>query len=178
MKKVLISAFMPFNNNANNYSVEVLNYINDEFFKIDRKIINVVYDMSFLELEQENLNKYDLIIALGEARSRNELMVENKAKNISSCSLKDNSGVIKCNEIIDNNAPLELESNINFDLFKDLSIISYDAGKFVCNNLYFHLLLKYPGKSLFIHIPECNNNKEEYQKHANTICQIIRRILS
>lgn len=178
MKKVLISAFMPFNNNVNNYSVEVLNYINDEFFKIDRKIINVVYDMSFLELEQENLNEYDLIIALGEARSRNELMVEYKAKNISSCSLEDNNGVIKKDAIIDTNLPFELESKIDFDLFKDLAKISYDAGKFVCNNLYFHLLLKYPYKTIFIHIPECNNSKIEYKKHANTICEIIKRILS
>ena len=53
---------------------------------------------------------------------------------------------------------------------------STDAGKFVCNNLYFHLLIHCQNKALFIHIPECNDNIENYQKHAKTIEQIIQTI--
>ena len=79
--KVLVTAFKPFNNFNNNYSSEVLNYIKD----VDKLIIDVNYDKSYLEiLDSYDLNDYDLVIALGEARMRKELTLELSAKNISS----------------------------------------------------------------------------------------------
>ena len=38
-----------------------------------------------------------------------------------------------------------------------------DVGKFVCNNLYFHLLENFQDKTLFIHIPDCYNDENEYK---------------
>ena len=68
--KVLISAFKPFNKANNNYSYEVLKHINN----VDKILIDVVYDECFKELTNHyNLDNYDLIIALGEARSRSVL---------------------------------------------------------------------------------------------------------
>ena len=94
---VLVTAFKPFNDQKLNYSQEVLSYIDN----VDKLIIDVVYDECYLHLKnRKNLNTYDLIIALGEARSRNELTLEVQAKNISSCSLKDNKVTLKKDEII------------------------------------------------------------------------------
>ena len=44
MKKILISAFTPFNNKENNYSQEVLGYIESQKYHIDKVIVDVIYD--------------------------------------------------------------------------------------------------------------------------------------
>ena len=168
--KVLVTSFTPFYKSINNYSTEVINFIEN----VDKITIDVVYDKCYLDiLNSFDLDSFDLIIAMGEARMRNELTLEIQAKNISSCSIADNSGVIKQNEVIDNSMEEVIQTKVDIDKVKDLITFSYDAGKFVCNNLYFHLLKNYPHKSLFIHIPNCNDNVEEYKKHAKTINNII-----
>ena len=170
--KILLSAFKPFNNSLNNYSEEVLKYIDD----VEKIVLDVLYDKSYETLSNNyNLDEYDLIIALGEARSRQVLTIEVQAKNISSCSLKDNSGVIKQNEKIIANGEEIINTKVDIKKYENIIEFSYDAGKFVCNNIYYHLLYNYPNKSLFIHIPECNNDNNNYIKHANVIKEIIKK---
>ena len=171
--KVLVTAFKPFGNKINNYSEEVIKYIKN----VDKVILDVCYDKCYIDLKNaHNLDEYDLIISLGEARMRSILTLETTAKNISSCSLQDNSGTIKKDEKIVNNEVNELHTLVNLDNIKNIVELSHDAGKFVCNNLYFNLLNNYPNKSLFIHIPECNDLCDNYIKHANTINHIINNI--
>lgn len=171
---VLVTAFKPFNNESLNYSEEVLRYINN----VDKLVIDVVYDECYLQItKQKNLKKYDLIIALGEARSRNELTLEVQAKNISSCSLKDNKGNLKKDEIINPLVEEFLKTKVDISKCKNDITFSFDAGKFVCNNLYFHLLEEYPTKSIFIHIPSCFNQEDMYKNYAKKIENIIAKIL-
>ena len=100
--KVLVTAFKPFNNAKNNYSIEVLNHLSG----VDKLIIDVKYDACYLEIiNKYNLNEYDLVVAMGEARMRGELTLETQAKNISSCSIPDNSGALKKDEVIFNDSP-------------------------------------------------------------------------
>lgn len=172
--KVLVTAFKPFNKSPNNYSIEVLKYIEN----VDKMILDVIYDESYNELNRtNNLNEYDLIIALGEARNRNDLMLEVKAVNLSDCKITDNQGTLKTNEVIDGNFSDSLNTKVNIKLVEEEILFSNDAGKFVCNNLYFHLLSNYPEKSLFIHIPECNNDITLYKKYALKIKKIINLLL-
>ena len=171
--KVLVTGFKPFNNNYNNYSSEVLQFINN----VDKLIIDVKYNQCYLEImRQVDLEKYDLIIALGEARKRKVLTLEKLAKNIMDCSLADNSGQIKKNQLISDHGPNEIMTKVNLNGMEDLVEFSHDAGKFVCNNLYYHLLLNHGHKALFIHVPECDNNIDNYLKYAKTIEQIIKKI--
>ena len=172
--KVLVTGFKPFNKSSNNYSLEVLNYIDD----VEKLIIDVVYDKCYEEiLENYNLDEFDLVVAMGEARMREVLTLEIEAKNISSCSLPDNSGLVKQNEVINQKLPNVLKTMVDVSGVSELVQFSYDAGKFVCNNIYFHLLENYPSKSLFIHIPNCHDDTEEYKKYAKTINKIIKTIL-
>lgn len=168
--KVLVSAFKPFYKANNNYSIEVLNYINN----VDKCIIDVIYDECFEELKiNRNLEEYDLIVSLGEARSRSVLTIEKYAKNVSSCSISDNSGIIKQNQKINTDGKDLLETLVDLNKCSDLVELSEDAGKFVCNNLYYHLLEKYPNKSVFIHIPNCNDDIVKYKEYARRIEEII-----
>lgn len=172
--KVLVSAFKPFGKCSNNYSEEVIKYINN----VDKIVLDVCYDKCYLDLSNNyNLENYDLIISLGEARMRSVLTLETTAKNISSCSLPDNLEIIKKDSKIVDNEIKEIKTLVEVDKVTDIVELSNDAGKFVCNNIYFHLLTNYPTKSLFIHIPECNNEENNYIKYANQISEIIKNIL-
>ena len=168
--KVLVTAFKPFNKATNNYSIEVLNYIDN----VEKRIIDVVYDECYYCLKEElDLNSYDLIIALGEARSRSELTLEVQAINKSSCTIADNKGVYKVDEEIYPGESQVIKTKVNVELCKDLVSFSDNCGKYVCNNLYYHLLRNYPDKSLFIHIPNCNDDEKMYKNIAHMIKKII-----
>ena len=168
---VLVTAFTPFNKASNNYSMEVLNHIDG----VDKLVLDVLYDNSYLELKKtKNLDNYDIIIAMGEARMRNELTLETRAKNISSCSLPDNSGTVKKDEKIIASLGDFLETKVDLEEVENLVTLSFDAGKFVCNNIYFHLLADYPEKALFLHIPNCHDSEEEYKNIAIKIKEIIK----
>lgn len=173
MKKILISAFLPFNKKENNYSAEVLRFVESSSVDIDKTIIDVVYDKCFCDLSLHGFDNYDFIIALGEARMREAITVERRARNISSSSLPDNSGAVKSDEVILAGAPEYIESGLDFDKISGIAEISLDAGKFVCNNLYFHLLSYDAKKTLFIHVPECHNDEEKYKICAEKIAKII-----
>lgn len=171
--KVLITAFKPFNKMRNNYSMEVLEYLDG----VDKLVIDVLYDRSYNEIEETcNLEKYDLIIAMGEARIRKELTIEVLAKNIANCRIADNEGTLKKYEEIISGGKKELYTKVDLSKISDFVRLSQDAGTFVCNNVYYHLLLNYPEKSLFIHIPECNNDEKMYKEYALTIKQIINKL--
>ena len=132
--KVLITAFTPFNKMPNNYSSEVLKYITG----VDKIILDVVYDESFKKLNSAfNLSEYDLLISMGEARMRKELTIEKRAVNLSSCSLADNFGVIKKDELIVLNSDEYLYTKLPIE--ESGIEISNDAGRFVCNNIYYHV---------------------------------------
>lgn len=168
--KVLVTCFEPFNKQNINYSYEVLKRLNN----VDKVVLDVIYDECYYQLkEQYELEKYNLIIALGEARSRNVLTIEKQAINLSSCSLPDNNDVIKQNEKIINNGKDIIVTKINYNLLKEIGELSDNAGKFVCNNLYYHLLNDYVDKSLFVHIPNCNDDSEKYNEYAKKIERII-----
>lgn len=89
--------------------------------------------------------------------------IRSRAQNLSSCSLKNNNGILKENEVINEKLPVFLGTNIQINKCKNDITFSYDVGKFVCNNLYFHLLENFQDKTLFIHIPDCYNDENEYK---------------
>lgn len=172
--KVLVSAFKPFNNQYKNLSIEVLKYINN----VDRAVLDVVYDNCYKELSSNiDLDKYDLIVALGEARKRNVLTLETKAYNLDNCSLKDNNDVLKTNSIIYKDGKDVLDCNVNLKALGELVELSSDPGRFVCNNLYYHLLYNHPNKSIFIHIPGCDEKEETFYKLAKDIENIINKLI-
>lgn len=168
--KVLVTAFEPFNNMKNNYSQEVLKYIED----VDKLVVDVVYDQCYQNIINSfDLDSYDLIISMGEARMREELTLELSAQNLSSCSLPDNLGNLKKDEEIMPSGELILHTKVDLSkVFEEIKF-SNDAGKFVCNNLYYHLLANYSTKVLFIHVPECHDDEKMYQKLAAKIQKII-----
>lgn len=170
--KVLVTAFKPFNKEEKNHSEEILKHIEN----VSKIVLDVCYDKCYSDLKGEfNLDEFDLIIALGEARNRKEMMIERYAYNVSTCKIPDNLGVLNNDKTIINGGKDILETSLNIDKFEDKIKVSTDPGRFVCNNLYYHLLYNYPSKSLFIHVPNCIEN--EYLSYALAIMEIIKTLI-
>ena len=77
---------------------------------------------------------------------------------------------IKNEKIKDGNEVLK--TTVDISKCTDIVTLSFDPGRFVCNNLYYYLLSDYPNKAIFIHIPNCQH-ESEYQKYAKQIEKII-----
>ncbi|MFA6842970.1 MAG: hypothetical protein WCR33_01045 [Bacilli bacterium] len=175
--KILISAFAPFDGRKTNASAEVLELLNmDNLTKI---ILPVTYNESFqiLEKEIERIHP-QMVICLGEAINREYITVERIAINCMDSSIPDQAGVKY------QGTPIKRgEDGIfsTFDLSKiDKKNISYSAGTYVCNNLFYNLMSYTTCKNLsikagFIHIPSLTIYKN-YSNVAKELLAIINKI--
>lgn len=164
--KILISAFKPFNNETINPSLLIADELINQFKKHQIKVLhlNVEYNNDSVKLIKEIQNFHpDYVICLGQAGGRSKVSLEYFALNMQSASIKDNNEVfISHNEIIPNGKEA-YKSNIDLiDVVKHIDneylTISYNAGTFICNEIYYNALKyiddnKLDTKCVFIHIP-------------------------
>ena len=152
--KVLVSAFTPFHKREINASSEVLKLLPEAFEKI---ILETSYEKSYkaLGLKFDDYRP-DVLIMLGESSKCDEVVVEKIALNYAHAEIADNDDDLKRNEPIVSSLPLAIETKVDLCALEKISRISYHAGTYVCNYLYFKMLLhtqKTSCKTLFIHIP-------------------------
>lgn len=165
MKKVLISAFEPFGGLKQNSSLLVqhdlkLIYENIEISKV---ILPVLYKTAFekllLKIEKE---KPDIVLCMGQAGGRQKLTVERIAVNINNGKIADNEGTLKTDEIIMNSAPNAYFTNLPYrtmiDAGNDKVVISYSAGTYICNDIFYRLMNYIKTTDLdikggFLHLP-------------------------
>ena len=163
--KILISAFKPFNNETINPSLIIAEKIAKNYNEKIKVIpLNVEYNNDSIKLINE-IKTYepDYVFCLGQAGGRSKIALEYFALNMQSASIKDNIEVfISHNEIIKDGKEA-YKSNIDLlDVVSSLKnerlTISYNAGTFICNEIYYNSL-KYiyennlNTKCVFIHIP-------------------------
>ena len=160
--KVLITGFHPFNNESINPSLEAIKLLPDKIgdFELIKQDVEVSYDKSFNTVK-ELIDEYhpDYILLVGEAGRRKSVTIEKVAINYIDSNIKDNDGVlIKHSKIYDTDiyayfTTLDLVSIK--DKVKDIEI-SYSAGTFVCNYLFYKTLDYTKGTNTkvgFVHVP-------------------------
>lgn len=155
--KVLYTCF----NGINNSSKVLLDCIDAS--SNDKLYLKNSFNTSVEQLKNKiNENKYDLIVSFGQAPlEKNTIKIETKATSYSDYYETDYEYTLLKEKI----------KQENYDV-----IISKDAGKYLCNNIYYNGLKYIKGnhlkcKMIFIHIPKLNNikNVEELAsvfKHA------------
>ena len=173
--KVLLTAFEPFRGRVKNGSEEILNILEEKNIpEVQYVKVPVSYDEAFKAVEKRILiEKPDFIIALGESQ-REALYFEALAFNQMHSKSSDNSGQIYELMTIDQQKSWILESHWNINelngFFKESPYpfdISFHAGTYVCNRLYFDLLVneeKYKYRACFIHCPlykSCEETKAQ-----------------
>ncbi len=167
--KALISGFEPFGTLAVNASWEAARLVSDDIggdLTVKKLCLPVEYDRCWQLLADEIARLTpDIVLCLGVAASRRVITPEYVAVNVKNSAQPDNAGRIFSYEPIVEEGESALYTGL--PLPQVLSAIhavglpaapSFDAGAYVCNNLFYHLMyhIKYSERPFcggFIHLP-------------------------
>jgi pyroglutamyl-peptidase len=168
LMKALITSFEPFNGEPINPGYEVTQQLpkNIESCTIITAQLPTSFYSSIVTLETLlNEHQPELVICLGLAGGETEIRFEKVAINLNEARIPDNSGNQPCDESIEKDGPTAYFSNLplksmvtNLAQIGIPSHISYTAGTYVCNHIFYGLMhlieTEYPMiKGGFIHIP-------------------------
>lgn len=167
MKRVLISGFGPFLGNTTNPSQLVCEGV--PALKIDGlELHSVVLPVTFEEAPQILINhiqqiRPDLVISLGLASERTQIEIEKVAINFRNATGADNSGRVATDEKIDTNYSEAYFTTLPYlkwlEIMKENGVsskLSLSAGSYVCNEVFFRLMIEAQQSSFkagFIHLP-------------------------
>ncbi len=158
--KILVTGFKPFLGEKINPSELILNKINH--LNIQKIILPVEFKSAFEILKTEIINqKPDYVIMLGQASGRKNISFEKIGLNWIQSAHPDESGLKPHIGVIDPSQSLALMTKFPVDeIYQKLKSqnlpveISFSAGAYVCNNLYFKVLSEFSElKSVFVHVP-------------------------
>lgn len=170
--KILVTGFKPFLGEKINPSQILAENISAEISGVSCCVLPVEFQSAFEQLiNKTKNNQFDFIILLGQAAGRSKISLEKIALNWLQTEHADESGVKPVTGFIFENRDLALMTEFPVDeVYESLKAegypveISFSAGTYVCNNLYYKCLaenLKAP--VVFIHVPLC----EEQIKFQN-----------
>lgn len=167
--RVLVSAFEPFDGQAENASWQGVRLIGGESIAgaaVEMVLLPVLFGTSFDRLWAEvEKRRPDLLLMVGEAGERTEICVERIACNLQDASIPDNAGSQPRGAPVIAEAPHEYSVPLPVEVIAAAvaaagipARISDNAGRYVCNDLYYrvqHRLSAEPGQlpALFVHVP-------------------------
>lgn len=178
MSSILLTGFKPFLGDPTNPSELLCREIKMPY--VTNQILPVDFNQAFLQLQATvDKNSFDYIIMMGLGTGSTRLRLEKVGLNWNESVHADEAGYTAPSEKIDADSPMSLMTSFPVnEIYAKLSKqnypidISFSAGSFVCNNLYYKTLKAYPGiKSIFIHVPAENIIRIEWQ------VEVIREIL-
>ncbi|MFC1801389.1 hypothetical protein ACFLZB_02915 [Nanoarchaeota archaeon] len=154
MKDIIITGFQPFGSARYNPTMDVVQYFDGKQYDYDKVkglILPVAFEQAAKQLAEaiQGIDPY-LVLSVGLAAGREDLNVEVKGVNIMNAQNPDANGRKPVNEIIDPQGPEEIPVILTGfqigSVVEDLTtagigaIMSYDPGKYVCNDLMFRTL--------------------------------------
>lgn len=191
--KILLTAFEPFGSHLTNSSEQVLVALPDRIAgaAVHKIVLPVSFSHSIEPIaEYIDSNAIDWIVAMGQAARRIEISLERTAVNIADAKLPDNDGFRPCSEKVIENAPSSCNTTLPIDAIcesmKSTGIachVSHNAGRYVCNALYFHLLYIFSHvQSIFVHLPSLAEKDDKprlsAQEMTHAIGTLIKTIVS
>ena len=165
-KKLLITGFEPFGGEEVNPSWEAVkclpNVIGD--FRLVKMQVPVLFGgAACIVLEKAAEQQPDVVICVGQAGGRSRITPEVAALNLRDTLMADNGGFMPQYEPIAADGPAAYFATLPVrkivDAVKERGIpcgLSYSAGAYVCNDLFYALLHHYAGTQVqvgFIHVP-------------------------
>jgi len=175
--RFLITGFSPFGKSKTNPSAEAVRLLPDTLggHEIFRAELPVVYGKCWDELHSQILRvQPDCVLCLGQAAGREGISLENTAVNVRASSEADNAGVTFSGEKIDEDGPESLSARLPMkeltQFLREAGLpakISYSAGTYVCNDLFYHLLRYAEAEDPqllcgFLHIPPDESQLEYF----------------
>lgn len=160
--KILVTGFKAFLGEQINPSELLSIELAKNIPGVNSLVLPVEFSESFNILKFHLDNKhYDYVIMLGQAAGRTKISLEKIALNWVQTESKDESGHLPDSGKILATQELALMSQFPIDhVYQELNKlgfpveISFSAGAYVCNDLYFRMCSLLPKfKSVFIHVP-------------------------
>lgn len=169
MMKTLVTGFEPFLENRENISQKIIESIRDQEKlkqrEIETLLLPVEFEKAFLKLSEKfKDHQYDFIFLLGLAANRTKISLEKVGLNWTESRQPDNAGVIPRTGFIFTQSEKAIFSKmpwteVQTSLDSREVEVSFSAGTYVCNDLYFRTLdyfTRHPEiqtKVGFIHLP-------------------------
>ncbi|MBR5859134.1 MAG: pyroglutamyl-peptidase I [Clostridia bacterium] len=182
MKRILITGFEPFNNEAINPSWEAVARLPEVIngFAISKLCLPVVFgEAASAALAVAEEIEPEFIVCIGQAGGRSAITPELVAINLRHGSISDNNGYMPIDEPIiagGENAyfsTLPVRELTEAIKAKEINAaVSYSAGAYVCNDLLYTLLHRYKSTQTrvgFIHIPYCTEQNKEPSMDTDVI---------
>lgn len=187
MKKILISGFMPFDQDLHNPSANWIKwFLDEEKVKVQEGLLKgvilpVTFEGAFNELKLHiDSFKPEVIIMTGLAKNRTELSLERIGINWVDFRIPDNVGMLVKAQKIDSLGPDGLFTTIPIDLLLSIDPalkISTSAGEYVCNELLYRTLYYLQDTNTqvtFFHLPGEENYKENYNNIFIRLKNLVR----
>jgi Pyrrolidone-carboxylate peptidase (N-terminal pyroglutamyl peptidase) len=163
MAKILVTGFLPFNNEVINPSEILLAELAKEFSatEITTLLLPVSYQRAFATLQEHfKTNSYKTVLMLGQASGRSKISLERVALNWCESGADEDGKKPEVGPILHDAPTAHISEFFPTEWAEQLSqvaptAVSSTAGTFVCNNLYFKVLNEYGNKlkALFVHVP-------------------------
>lgn len=176
-KKLLITGFEPFGGEKINPSWEAVKRLSDEigdFELIKLQIPTLFGGAGAAVLKRADEIRPDVILCVGQAGGRSMITPELAAINMRDASIADNGGYKPWNEPVVAGGPdayfTSLPVRQMVAAVKESGIpcaLSYSAGVYVCNDLFYTLRHHYEGTKIrvgFIHVPYLPEQAENAMK--------------
>lgn len=185
MKKVLLSGFGPFLKIKNNPSEDIVKILAANF-NLQFIILPVVFGEAFEVLKRKCQEENpDVVLMFGVAATRSTICFERIGLNWVESKNPDVTMKTPVSGKIDSKQELALMSSFNlenlisqYDLNERKQIeVSYSAGAYVCNDLYFRMLNEkhISADKLFIHIPPFESIAQ--QRQIDLISPVVKYCL-
>lgn len=188
--KILVTGFKPFLGEKINPSEKLAEELSRSFNFVESSILPVEFGKSF-EILNEKIRKTlpDYVIMIGQASGRACVCLEKIGLNWVQTENADEAGQIPKSGKIESESELALMSTFPIDqVFAELKKsdypieISFSAGTFVCNDLYFRVLNQFPKlQSVFVHVPllpeQTKENESKPNMEFSKQLDILKRII-
>ena len=186
---ILVTGFKPFLGEAINPSEKLAISLADFSESVRSQILPVEFGKSFEVLKAAiDLRKPDYLIMIGQASGRKNICFEKIGLNWVQTKNKDENGQQPPTGYLKQGAELAKMSIFPVDqIYQQLKTeklpveISFSAGVYVCNDLYYRVLSEYPNlKSVFIHVPMLPEQIKDPAFYAMDFLsqqQVLKRIL-
>ncbi|WP_413557341.1 hypothetical protein [Bdellovibrio sp. HCB209] len=165
MKRILLTGFEPFGDQALNPSELLVKALAAEFSQLTTQVLTVHFDQAVAEINKtlQGNAPFDAIVMLGQAGGRAKICLERYAHNWMENKFADLKNPAIDPRAIETNSPAaimtplpveELRDKLNTQFPNSPTTVTLSAGSYVCNHLYFKTLSHHGDTpALFVHVP-------------------------